>query len=153
MKNDPISREDLDKFLHAALVKENPELTNEDSAGPGDSVQAQTGGTEAGDSLERAPAGLASGMATFETTVSPHVLETWAPLSDLQVQLTAEIGTTSVTVGDIMQLGIGSRLPLKTRWMEPLALKLNGKRVGYGRVVLVGNKFGVQVTTWGCLPR
>lgn len=70
-------------------------------------------------------------------------------VQDIGLKLTAEIGGGSFPVGYFLSLGIGTRIPLDSRWTDPLVLRLNGKSVGRGKVVLVGNKFGVEVTEWG----
>ncbi len=70
-------------------------------------------------------------------------------VQDIALRLTAEIGEGRFPVGYFLSLGIGTRIPLDSRWTDPLVLRLNGKSVGRGKVVLVGNKFGVEVTEWG----
>lgn len=70
-------------------------------------------------------------------------------VQDIGLKLTAEIGEGKFPVGYFLSLGIGTRIPLDSRWTDPLILRLNGKSVGRGKVVLVGNKFGVEVTEWG----
>ncbi len=70
-------------------------------------------------------------------------------VQDIGLRLTAEIGEGRFSVGYFLSLGIGTRIPLNSRWTDPLVLRLNGKSVGRGKVVLVGNKFGVEVTEWG----
>ncbi|PSR27090.1 MAG: hypothetical protein C7B47_09280 [Sulfobacillus thermosulfidooxidans] len=151
MSDEPLSQEEIDKLLQAVLSKENeklPETESKESESE-DHLAAEPKTAEE-------PAGIEANSATNHDSINtpkvpPQILEKWAPLGSLQLRFTAEIGTAPLKVGEVMQIGIGSRLPLKTRWMEPLVLKLNGKTVGYGRVVLVGNKFGVQVTKWGRL--
>ncbi|WP_053960220.1 FliM/FliN family flagellar motor switch protein [Sulfobacillus thermosulfidooxidans] len=150
MSDEPLSQEEIDKLLQAVLSKENeksPETEEKESV-PEEHLATEPTVPE----TPVAPTPAQGTHDSFDTVKVPaQILEKWAPLGSLQLRFTAEIGTAPLKVGDIMQIGIGSRVPLKTRWMEPLVLKLNGKTVGYGRVVLVGNKFGVQVTKWGRL--
>lgn len=70
-------------------------------------------------------------------------------VQDIALRLTAEIGEGRFPVGYFLALGIGTRIPLDSRWTDPLVIRLNGKSFGRGKVVLVGNKFGVEVTEWG----
>lgn len=70
-------------------------------------------------------------------------------VQDIALRLTAEIGEGRFPVGYFLSLGIGTRIPLDSRWTDPLVIRLNGKSFGRGKVVLVGNKFGVEVTEWG----
>ncbi len=117
---------------------------------------------------EQAPMGLADDDTERETRPDPlenlnkphptWALTTLTPMpdelrrvQDVRLTLTAEIGEAEFSVGYWLALGIGSRIPLRTRWEDPLILRLNGKQVGRGAVVLVGNKFGVEVTEWGAV--
>lgn len=143
MSDEPLSQEEIDKLLQAVLSKEaHGEPGAEELAGDGRHSPA------AG-----APAELPTGTDPGPDSKGPGPqisdLGVWAPLAGLQLEFTAEIGGTQLSVGDVMQFGVGSRIALKSRWTEPLQLKLNGKAIGRGRVVLVGNKFGVQVMDWG----
>ena len=143
MSDEPLSQEEIDKLLQAVLSKEaHEEPQAEELAGdgghspaPGASAELPTGTDPGSDSQGHGP-------QIFD-------LGAWAPLAGLQLAFTAEIGGARLSVGDVMQFGVGSRIALRSRWTEPLLLKLNGKAIGRGRVVLVGNKFGVQVMDWG----
>ena len=70
-------------------------------------------------------------------------------LASIPVTLRAELGKSMATVRQIRQMGEGTRLVLDRRWQEPVLLTLNGQVVGTARVVLVGNRVGVQVVQWG----
>lgn len=144
MSDEPLSQEEIDKLLQAVLSKEaHEEPQAKELAGDGRHPSAPG-----------APAVLPTGADPGPDNSKGHGpqipdLGAWAPLAGLQLAFTAEIGGARLSVGDVMQFGVGSRIALKSRWTEPLLLKLNGKAIGRGRVVLVGNKFGVQVMDWG----
>ena len=70
-------------------------------------------------------------------------------ITDLSVTFTVVVGQTSQPMQRWLELGIGSRIVLNQKWQQPVTLRLNGMAVGTGRVVLVGNRFGVKVTRWG----
>ncbi|PSR36673.1 MAG: hypothetical protein C7B44_07720 [Sulfobacillus thermosulfidooxidans] len=145
MSDEPLSQEEIDKLLQAVLSKEAQEEPAPEAVGTPTAEAADLAGSKDEPSelpYQNEPLVEHSGHLARD-------LGKWAPLADLQLSFSVEIGTARLVVGDVMQFGVGSRIALKSRWTEPLQLKLNGKVVGHGRVVLVGNKFGVQVTDWG----
>lgn len=73
----------------------------------------------------------------------------WARLQDLTLHVQVEIGNTEITVKDWLKQGIGSRLELNEQWKRPVNIQINGRTVGSGQVVLVGNRFGIKVLAWG----
>ncbi len=149
MSDQPLSQEEIDKLLQAVISKENEKATLSDEpiaakGSEGAQPSRNSGRTDQPMIETKTPRGVLRNKADAQRGK-------WGAIVELQLHFTAEIGTASLKLGDVLQLGVGSRLPVKTRWMEPLVLRLNGKTVGYGRVVLVGNKFGVEVTSWGRL--
>ncbi len=70
-------------------------------------------------------------------------------IADLSVTFESLIGSTRMTLKEVLGLGIGSRIVLNERWSEPTPLRLNRKPVGKAQVVLVGNRFGVRIVEWG----
>ncbi len=146
MGEEPLSQEEIDKLLQAVIAKESikAEAVQEPFATKGAERSRETG-----DSSSSGPQAKNRSGAQNPPATSDALRKKWAAYGELQLRFTAEIGMASLKLGDVLQVGVGSRLPVKARWMEPLVLRLNGKTVGYGRVVLVGNKFGVEVTRWG----
>lgn len=70
-------------------------------------------------------------------------------VADLPVNMTVSLGETVLSLESVLQLGIGSRIVFDTKWHDHATIKLNGLPIGNGRVVLVANTFGVEVTAWG----
>ncbi len=68
---------------------------------------------------------------------------------DLPVSFKVQIGQTTTTLKQWLDVGIGSRISLDESWRQPVHLFINDRRVGRGVIVLVGNRFGVRITEWG----
>jgi flagellar motor switch protein FliN/FliY len=65
---------------------------------------------------------------------------------DIPLQITVELGRTSLLVNDLLQLGQGSVIELSKLVGEPLDVLINGKEVARGEVVVVNEKFGIRLT-------
>lgn len=67
-------------------------------------------------------------------------------LQDVDVKLTVEIGSTSLTLRELLALGETSVIELDRDADELLDVFVNGTLIGRGEVVTVGEKFGVRMT-------
>jgi flagellar motor switch protein FliN/FliY len=67
-------------------------------------------------------------------------------LFDVQLNLSVELGRTSIPVRDVLQLGPGSIVELDKLAGEPVDILVNGKLIARGEVVVVDENFGVRVT-------
>ena len=65
---------------------------------------------------------------------------------DIPLQITVELGRTSLLVNDLLQLGQGSVIELNKLVGEPLDVLINGKEVARGEVVVINEKFGIRLT-------
>ena len=67
-------------------------------------------------------------------------------LQDVDVKLTVEIGSTSLTLRELLALGESSVIELDRQANELLDVLVNGTLIGRGEVVMVGERFGVRMT-------
>ena len=67
-------------------------------------------------------------------------------LQDVDVKLTVEIGSTALTLRELLALGESSVIELDREANELLDVFVNGTLIGRGEVVTVGEKFGVRMT-------
>jgi len=65
---------------------------------------------------------------------------------DIPVQLSMEIGRTSVNIRSLLQLNQGSVIELDRMAGEPLDVLVNGTLIAHGEVVVVNEKFGIRLT-------
>ena len=81
--------------------------------------------------------GLSAGTADGDTKLDV--------ILDIPVTLSMEIGRTSVSIKDLLQLAKGSVVELDRMAGEPLDVLVNGTLVARGEVVVVNDKFGVRL--------
>ena len=67
-------------------------------------------------------------------------------LQDVDVKLTVEIGSTRLTLRELLALGETSVIELDREADELLDVFVNGTLIGRGEVVTVGDKYGVKMT-------
>ena len=65
---------------------------------------------------------------------------------DVTLQVKVELGRTSMTVNDLLQLGPGSIVELTKMAGEPLSIFVNEKEIARGEVVVINEKFGIRLT-------
>jgi flagellar motor switch protein FliN/FliY len=67
-------------------------------------------------------------------------------LGDIPVQVTVELGTTDLSLKEILELSEGSIIELSRLAGEPLDLKVGGQLVAQGEVVAVDDYYGLRIT-------
>jgi flagellar motor switch protein FliN len=67
-------------------------------------------------------------------------------LSDIPMELSVEIGRTHMTVGQTLDLRIGSVVTLERPAGEAVDLLVNGTPIARGEVVVVDEQYGLRVT-------
>ena len=65
---------------------------------------------------------------------------------DLVLQVRVELGRTTMSIQDLLQLNAGSVIELSKFASEPLEIFVNDKEIAKGEVVVVNEKFGVRLT-------
>jgi flagellar motor switch protein FliN len=78
--------------------------------------------------------------------VDASVAANFRLLQDVDVKLTVEIGSTRLTLRELLALGETSVIELDREANELLDVFVNGTLIGRGEVVTVGEKFGVRMT-------
>ena len=65
---------------------------------------------------------------------------------EVPVSLSMEVGRTSISIRNLLQLNQGSVVELDRMAGEPLDVLVNGTLVAHGEVVVVNEKFGIRLT-------
>ena len=66
-------------------------------------------------------------------------------LLEVSVTVTAELGRVTLSIGDVLKLGIGSVMQLDRPISEPVDLMVQGVRLARGEVVVVEDRFAVRI--------
>ena len=67
-------------------------------------------------------------------------------IMDIPLEITVELGRTTMPIFDLLQLGQGSIVELTKIAGEPLEILVNKKLIARGEVVVVNEKFGIRLT-------
>jgi flagellar motor switch protein FliN/FliY len=66
-------------------------------------------------------------------------------LLDVNVLVTVELGRTTLTVNEVLKLGVGSVVELDRLILEPVDLMVQGVRLARGEVVVVDDRFAILI--------
>jgi flagellar motor switch protein FliN len=67
-------------------------------------------------------------------------------LSDIPMELSVEIGRTHMTVGETLDLRVGSVVALERQAGEAADLLVNGTAIARGEVIVMDERYGLRVT-------
>ena len=67
-------------------------------------------------------------------------------LSDIPMELSVELGRTRMTVGETLDLRVGSLVTLDSAAGEPADLLVNGTAIARGEVIVLDERYGLRVT-------
>ncbi len=79
-------------------------------------------------------------MMTSETSVLGNLL-------DVELDVTASIGTTSLTVAKILALGPDAVVEFARTVDEPIELRANGRLIAHGEIVAIDGRFGLRISS------
>ncbi len=77
-----------------------------------------------------------------ESAVGPDLDST---LDELPMKLVCQIGSVELSLAQLRELGEGSLLPLAPRLHDAVDLMVNGRRIGQGQLVNIGDGLGVRL--------
>ena len=67
-------------------------------------------------------------------------------LLDVQIPISVEVGRAELSLEEVLNLVPGSVVSLERKSEEPVDLRVNGKLVARGEVVLVDDAYGLRIT-------
>ncbi len=67
-------------------------------------------------------------------------------LMDIPLNVEVVVGSTVIQIRELINLGPGSVLELDRETTEPVDIKVNGKLIAKGELVVVGERFGIRIT-------
>ncbi|ELR67058.1 Flagellar motor switch protein FliN [Photobacterium marinum] len=66
-------------------------------------------------------------------------------IRNIPVNLTLEVASTELMVGDLMNVSLGTVIELDKLSGEAMDVKVNGTLLGHAEVVIVNNKYGLRL--------
>lgn len=116
-----------------------------------DSTTNPTDAWEAAGDMARAASDLAAaavqpvsfGQLGPGTKGDPRNLEL---LLDVEIPISVEVGRAQMSLEEVLKLVPGSVVALDKKAEEPVDLRVNGKLVARGEVVLVDDTYGLRIT-------
>ena len=66
-------------------------------------------------------------------------------LLDVTVSVTAELGTATTSIGELLKLNVGSVVELERLVSDPVDLVAQGVRLARGEVVVVDDRFAIRI--------
>ena len=67
-------------------------------------------------------------------------------LQDVEVEIALEIGRRRLRIADVLRLASGQTLELSKSAGEPLDIFVNGRLLGRGEAIVMGDRYGVRIT-------
>jgi flagellar motor switch protein FliN/FliY len=67
-------------------------------------------------------------------------------LSEIPMELSVEIGRSHMTVGQTLELRVGSVVALERQSGQPADLLVNGSPIARGEIVVVDEQYGLRIT-------
>ena len=113
-------------------------------------IDADMGGDDMGMGMEPSGGGAPSGGGGFSMPqmagIGDKERERLELLMDIKLEVSIELGRTTMLVRDILELGPGSVVELDKMAGESVDLLINNKKLAEGEVVVVDENFGVRIT-------
>lgn len=69
-----------------------------------------------------------------------------ARVLDIELNVSVVLGRTQMALKDIFELGKGSLIELDTFENQEVEIYVNGRKIGYGQIVIIEQNFGVRIT-------
>ncbi|MDG4867327.1 flagellar motor switch protein FliN [Guyparkeria sp. 1SP6A2] len=110
------------------------------AAAMAEQAQTESGGGDADEKVEMEQFQTGSPLDEGENPVNFDVI------MDVPVNISMEIGRTSINIRNLLQLNQGSIVELDRLAGEPLDVLVNGTLIARGEVVVVNEKFGIRLT-------
>jgi flagellar motor switch protein FliN/FliY len=136
-------------------------MTNEGNAPTAPDAGAEATRAKKDDATGSAPAGAGADTDADKVRVGRHAVAELEPdpkpagggeraamdlLFDVPVDVTVELGSTSVPLEDVLKFGPGHVVRLAQSTDQPVIVKVNGRPIAEGEMVDLGDTLGVRIT-------
>jgi flagellar motor switch protein FliN/FliY len=84
-------------------------------------------------------------MTEKQDPLAQTTLRELAPVYDIPLRITIEVGRLRIRVRDLLRLSIGGVIALKKPAGEPFEISVNDQNVARGEVIMVEQSTGVRI--------
>ena len=91
-------------------------------------------------------------IRTADAAGKPAFAGNFDLIQNVKVQIGVSLGTAEMTVAELFALKDGSVVALQQPSDAPIDILLDGRLIGRGELVVVGDTFGVRITEIGAAP-
>ncbi len=109
-------------------------------------IAAKNAGLPLQDASAAASEEFGSDYSELDAAIGANGEVPMSMLMDLTLPVAIELGRTTMSVQEILQLGRGSVVQLERLAGEPIDIYVGDRRFAEGEVVVLGENFGVRVT-------
>ena len=85
-------------------------------------------------------------LESVEKPIKVAKSKTYSLLLDVELELSAILGETDISLKKVLDLTKGSIIELDNKTVEPIKLLANGSEVARGEVVIIEDNFGLRIT-------
>ena len=146
MSNEEQAVDTEEKDADGAPTENAGELET-DTAAPKDSVDSDTEtSTAAEDPVESGSVeAKVPQFSNLNDTAKSATPASMSRFLDVSVQVSAELGSIKMPIGDVLQLSEGSVIELNRNLSEPVDLVAQGVRIARGEVVVIDDCFAIRI--------
>lgn len=65
---------------------------------------------------------------------------------DVPLELEVELDRKSMTIRQVLELGVGSVIPMTRSAGENIDIRVHGTLIGFGEIVIIEDSMGVRIT-------
>jgi flagellar motor switch protein FliN/FliY len=134
-----MAEQSMDDAWANALEEAKPKKAAGNAGGGGGDWDALASGNDA----DSRPPGFEELTDSTAAHSSSHNLDF---LLDIPLDVSVELGRTSMIIDRMLQLTQGSVVELEKAAGEPVEIYVNRKLLGKGEVIVVNDRFGVRIT-------
>jgi len=80
-----------------------------------------------------------------EEEVEAEISDKLKRFLDIPLHVEVVVGSTVITLGELLHLDTGSVVELEQNVEAPVDIKVNGKLIAKGEIVIIEDKFGVRI--------
>lgn len=124
------------------MASDSPETGSEENASENEDAKAEAAGS-ADAAPQYTPDELSKGK---EADSGPKADVNLDLVLDIPVNVSLRVGSTDISIRDLVRLVEGSVIALEQDADEPMDVLVNGTLIAHGEIVVVDDRFGVRLT-------